>query len=114
VKRVGIADDADEETGESYEALWVDKPVYSVMRTRDFLPQFAYKPPNFPPGGGCRYCNVGYVLVGLAIEEITATTYRDHVRAVLPHSRPRRGDAVQRRARRPDVIREIDRRIRAS
>jgi CubicO group peptidase (beta-lactamase class C family) len=30
----GIADDADEEAGESYEALWIDNPVYSVMRTR--------------------------------------------------------------------------------
>jgi CubicO group peptidase (beta-lactamase class C family) len=79
----GIADDADEEAGESYEALWVDKPVYSVTRTADFLPQFAHKPPNFPPGKGCRYCNVGYVLVGLAIEEITGTAYRDHVRAAV-------------------------------
>lgn len=76
----GIADDADEEAGESYEALWVDRPVYSVTRTRDFLPQFADKPANFAPGEGCRYCNVGYVLVGLVIEEITATAYRDHVR----------------------------------
>jgi CubicO group peptidase (beta-lactamase class C family) len=76
----GIADDADEEAGESYAALWVDKPVYSVVRTRDFLPQFVHKPPNFPPGKECRYCNVGYVLVGLAIEEITGTAYRDHIR----------------------------------
>jgi CubicO group peptidase (beta-lactamase class C family) len=79
----GIADDADEEAGESYEALWVDKPVYSVMQTRDHLPNFACKPPNFPPGEGCRYCNVGYLLVGLAIEEITGTAYRDHVRTTV-------------------------------
>jgi CubicO group peptidase (beta-lactamase class C family) len=79
----GIADDADEEAGESYAALWVDKPIYAVTRTRDFLPQFAYRPPNFAPGEGCRYCNVGYVLVGLAIEEITATAYRDHVRSAV-------------------------------
>jgi CubicO group peptidase (beta-lactamase class C family) len=38
----GIADDADEEAGESYEALWVDKPVYSVIEARDYLPQFAF------------------------------------------------------------------------
>jgi len=25
----------------------------------------------FPPGHGCRYCNVGYDLVGLAIEAVT-------------------------------------------
>jgi CubicO group peptidase (beta-lactamase class C family) len=27
----GIADDADEEAGEDYEALWADKPCYSVI-----------------------------------------------------------------------------------
>ena len=75
----GIADDADEESGEVYADLFVDKPCYSIMETRDFLPQFVHKPPNFPAGEGCRYCNVGYVLVGLAIESVTGTSYRDHV-----------------------------------
>ena len=79
----GIADDADEEAGEDYAALWVDKPCYAVIQTRDFLPQFAHKPAMFPPGGGCRYCNVGYVLVGLAIEVVTGTSYRDHIRGTL-------------------------------
>ncbi|RXR25470.1 class A beta-lactamase-related serine hydrolase [Oerskovia turbata] len=76
----GIADDADEEAGESYEALWVDKPNYSVTRTADFLPQFVHKTPTFPVGEGCRYCNVGYVLAGLALERATGLTYRDYVR----------------------------------
>jgi CubicO group peptidase (beta-lactamase class C family) len=79
----GIADDADEEAGEDYAALWVDRPCYSVIETRDFLPQFAYKPAVFPPGGGCRYCNVGYVLVGLAIEAVTGASYRDHARSAV-------------------------------
>src|SRR5690349_21213944 len=79
----GIADDADEEAGESYAALWIDRPVYAVTQTRDFLPQFVNKPANFAPGEGCRYCNVGYVLVGLAIEEITGATYRDYVRRAV-------------------------------
>ncbi|MFD6166822.1 serine hydrolase domain-containing protein [Oerskovia sp. NPDC060287] len=76
----GIADDADEEAGESYEALWVDKPSYSVTQTADFLPQFVHKTPTFPVGEGCRYCNVGYVLAGLALEHATGLTYRDYVR----------------------------------
>lgn len=76
----GIADDADEEAGESYEALWVDRPNYSVTRTADFLPGFVHKEPNFPPGEGCRYCNVGFVLAGLALEKVTGTTYREYVR----------------------------------
>ncbi len=76
----GIADDADEEAGEDYEQLFVDKPTYSIRETRDFLPQFAYKEPIFPPGEGVRYNNVAYVLLGLVIEKATGMTYRDYVR----------------------------------
>lgn len=76
----GIADDADEEAGEDYADLWIDKPSYSVTETRDFLPQFAHKPPRADPGTDCRYCNVGYVLAGLALEGATGRSYRDYVR----------------------------------
>jgi CubicO group peptidase (beta-lactamase class C family) len=75
----GIADDADEEAGERYEDLFVERPNYSVLETADYLPQFLGKPPNFAPGEGCRYCNVGYVLLGLMIEQATGTTYREYV-----------------------------------
>lgn len=76
----GIGDDAEEEAGELYEDLWKTKPNYSVTETVDFMPQFVHKPPNFPPGQGCRYCNCSFVLVGLAIEQITGIKYRDYVR----------------------------------
>jgi len=76
----GIGDDCEEENGENYEDLWVTKPNYSVTSTIDFLPQFIHKPANFPPGEGCRYCNCGFVLLGLMIEQITGMTYRDYVR----------------------------------
>jgi CubicO group peptidase (beta-lactamase class C family) len=100
----GIADDADEEAGESYEALWVDKPVYSVTEARDYLPQFAHKPPNFAPGAGVRYCNVGFILVGLAIEELTGTPYRDHIRAdVFARVGMTSSDFYDRREAAPDV-----------
>lgn len=76
----GIADDADEEAGESYEALFVDRPSYSLTKTADFLPLFAHKPALAAPGQQCRYCNTGYVLVGLAIEAKAGMTYREYVR----------------------------------
>ncbi|MDP9822397.1 CubicO group peptidase (beta-lactamase class C family) [Nocardioides massiliensis] len=76
----GIADDADEEAGESYEELFVDRPNYGVTTTRDFFPGFAHKPPRVPPGTDVRYCNVAFVLAGLVVEELTGSTYRDHVR----------------------------------
>jgi CubicO group peptidase (beta-lactamase class C family) len=77
----GIADDADEEAGERYEDLWVSQPNYSVTETADHLPHFVTKPPNFAPGQACRYCNCGYLLLGLMIERATGSRYRDHVRA---------------------------------
>lgn len=76
----GIADDADEEAGEDYELLFVDKPNYSIRETADFLPQFAYKDPVFAPGEGIRYNNVAWVLLGLVIERATGLSYRDYVR----------------------------------
>ena len=75
----GIADDADEEAGESYEELFRDTPNYSIIETKDFLPQFAHKEPLAEPGVDCRYCNVGYVLAGLAIEKVTGVSYRQHI-----------------------------------
>ncbi len=76
----GIADDADEEAGEEYELLFVDKPNYSIRDTIDLLPQCSCKEPNFPPGTGARYNNCGFVLLGLVIEKASGRPYRDYVR----------------------------------
>lgn len=76
----GIADDAEEESGEDYADIWKIRPNYAVTETADFLLQFAHKPPNFPPGQGCRYCNCSYVLLGLLIEKASRLSYRDYVR----------------------------------
>ena len=76
----GLADDADEEDGERYEDLWVDVPSYSVREASGHLPNFVHKPPRFAPGEGARYCNVGFVLLGLMIEKATGTGYRDYIR----------------------------------
>ncbi len=76
----GIGDDVEEEAGEDYEELWVAKPNYLVTKTEDFLPQFIHKPPNFPPGEGCRYCNCGFILLGLMVEKVSGMAYRDYIR----------------------------------
>ena len=111
----GIGDDAEEEAGERYEAIWQDKPNYSVMETADFLPQFIHKPPNFPPGQGARYCNCSFILLGLVIEKITGTPYRDYVtanvfdRAKMAHSGFFRMDRAQENvAEGSDPIRDDD------
>lgn len=75
----GIADDADEEAGEKYEDLFINKPNYSIRNCIDFIPQFAYKEPNFKAGTNVRYNNCAFVLLGLAIEKISGESYRDYV-----------------------------------
>lgn len=75
----GIADDADEESGEVYEDLFIDKPNYSIRCCADFLPQFAYKPPIFKAGTNVRYNNCAFVLLGLAVEKVTNQIYQDYV-----------------------------------
>ena len=81
----GIGDDAEEEAGEEYADLWKDRPNYAVRETVDFLPQFIHKPPNFPPGEGCRYCNCGFILAGLMVEKASGLSYRDYVRNHIFH-----------------------------
>jgi len=75
----GIADDADEEAGESYEEIWRERPCYRVRSTRDLLPQFVMKEPLFAPGQRCRYNNCAFVLAGLVLEVKTGMTYHEIV-----------------------------------
>ena len=77
----GIADDADELDGERFEDLFVDKPTYAFTEAAHHLPHFVDKPPRFAPGKGCRYCNAGYILLGLMVERATGGLYREYVQA---------------------------------
>ena len=70
----------------------------SIRETRDFLPQFVDKTPNFPPGEGVRYNNVAFVLLGLVIDrqerEIARTEERLRRRArvverIVPARKPK-------------------------
>ena len=72
----GIADDADEEAGESYSDLFRESPNYAIRECRDFLKNFAYKEPIFPAGTNVRYNNCAFVLLGLAIENTSGIPYR--------------------------------------
>jgi CubicO group peptidase (beta-lactamase class C family) len=95
--------------GERYEDIFLERFNYSVIETADYLPQFVGKPPNFAPGEGCRYCNVGYVLLGLMIERATGATYREYVtehvfaRAGMTRSGFLRMDVVE-----PDVAEGVE------
>lgn len=75
----GIADDADEEAGEKYVDLFIDKPNYSIRKCKDFIPQFAYKEPIFRAGTGVRYNNCAFALLGIVIEEVCHISYTEYV-----------------------------------
>lgn len=75
----GIADDADEEAGENYADLFVDKPNYSIRNTADLLPQFVHKKSLFKAGMNVRYNNCAFVLLGLAIEKLSGMDYRTFI-----------------------------------
>ncbi len=75
----GIADDAEEENGENYSDLFVESPNYAIRSCKDFLPNFAYKKPNFKAGTDIRYNNCAFILLGLAIEKITAMDCREYM-----------------------------------
>lgn len=75
----GIPDYCSEELGDDYAALWRERPCYRMTSVRDFLPLFENEPMKAQPGQGFLYCNSGFVLLGLVIEELTGRDFRDVV-----------------------------------
>ncbi|WBW99229.1 serine hydrolase domain-containing protein [Oceanirhabdus sp. W0125-5] len=75
----GMGDDADEEAGEDYSALFKDRPNYSIRELEDTLPLFIHKEQYFEPGEGTRYNNCAFILLGMVVEKLTGEKYRDYV-----------------------------------
>jgi CubicO group peptidase (beta-lactamase class C family) len=50
-----------------------------MTSVRDFLPLFENAPMKAPAGQGFHYCNAGFVLLGLVIEELTGRDFREIV-----------------------------------
>ncbi len=76
----GITSYFEEDVDPDYEALWKDLPVYSVRRPGDFLPLFRHKGMKFSPGKRFDYNDGGYILLGMAIESVTGTSFQDYVK----------------------------------
>ena len=73
----GIPDYSSEELQSDYAALWKERPCYSMTSVRDFLPLFENGVMKALPGSGFLYCNSGFILLGLVIEELTGRDFRD-------------------------------------
>lgn len=89
----GIPDYFSEEMESDYGALWRDHPCYGMTSVRDFLPLFENAPMKAPPGQGFLYCNAGFILLGLVVEELTGQNFREVVmeRVIRPSGMTRTG-----------------------
>lgn len=57
-----------------------DAPLKSMRELKDFLPLFAQKLLDFPPGSANRYSNSGYIVLGLVIEAVSGESYFSYVK----------------------------------
>ncbi len=72
-------DDTGDESA-NYEKIWQETANYSIRNLSDFLPLFAHSPPISQPGGGFRYCDAGYIVLGLVIERASDLSYFEYVK----------------------------------
>lgn len=75
----GIPDYFNEAVMSDYAALWQQQPMYTMRRPADFLPLFQNQPMQSPPGATFAYNNAGFIVLGLIIEQCTATPFSDSV-----------------------------------
>jgi D-alanyl-D-alanine carboxypeptidase len=76
----GVGDYADEYDGPPYETIWERVPSGSIRGPRDLIPLMRDLPRTSHPGEAARYNNGAYVLVGIALEEVTERPFPDVVR----------------------------------
>lgn len=75
----GVPDYFDESVMDDYEAFWLDKPVYTMVSARDFLPFMADQPMQFEPGAQFVYNNGAFVLAGLLVEKVSGQIFQKFV-----------------------------------
>ncbi|WP_078553535.1 serine hydrolase domain-containing protein [Bacillus alkalicellulosilyticus] len=75
----GVPDYFDEEVMDDFEELWVDKPMYTMKRLEDFLPFFQNRTMSFSPGTKFQYNNSGFILLGLAVEQVSGLSFSDYI-----------------------------------
>jgi CubicO group peptidase (beta-lactamase class C family) len=75
----GIGDYYDEEVVTDFTSFHVSIPWYRLERPRDYVPLLAELPPKFAPGTRFSYCNSGFILLGLVVEELAGVAYQEFV-----------------------------------
>ncbi len=75
----GIPDYYDEEKVTDFDNFVLNVPCYELRGPRDYLPVFPDDEMKFEPGARFSYCNGGYILLGVVIEEMSGIPYREFV-----------------------------------
>jgi CubicO group peptidase (beta-lactamase class C family) len=77
----GIPDYLDEDlmSDEDMLALFVKFPAHTLRRPIDYLPMFPAREMHFTPGERFRYCNGGFVLLSLIVEQQSGMPYQQYV-----------------------------------
>ncbi|MBU0926395.1 MAG: beta-lactamase family protein [Spirochaetes bacterium] len=77
----GCYDYLDEEAMEDYDNFRLEIPWYDLATPSDYLPLFQGRPSKFAPGERYSYSNGGYVALGILIERVSGSPYRDFIAA---------------------------------
>ena len=75
----GIPDYYDEEKVADFDGFTVGVPWSELRGPRDYLAVFPDEPMKFAPGARFSYSNGGFIVLGIVIEEVTGSAYRDYV-----------------------------------
>jgi len=76
----GMYDYYDEESESDFENFFVEIPWYKLETPSDYFPLFKGHTAKFRPGERYSYSNGGFVLLGMLIEKLTGSLYRDFIR----------------------------------
>ena len=76
----GFGDYFDDGGDEPYEAIWTRIPPNTIRGPKDFWPLLRDLPQVAPPGERAVYNNGAFVLVGIALEEVTGLDFPELVR----------------------------------
>jgi CubicO group peptidase (beta-lactamase class C family) len=77
----GLADYFDEHGAEPYWAIWMRTSPAAMRGPRDFWPLLRDRAQLAPPGERAVYNNGAFILVGIALEEVTGMAFPELVRA---------------------------------
>ena len=75
----GIYDYFDEEVVEDFGQLFEKVPVHKILGPKDMLPLLVEGEAYFKPGEKFKYCNSGFVILGMLIEVVSGMDYADYI-----------------------------------